>query len=277
MPVLQIQLALWSDCLKTINNRSRTIFKSPDWTDYCYNQIQQAFQESRRYIVITASPTVYQVEVGNNKSHTVKLTSAIPIWEAHNLEPGSIDISCTCCYPDDYAILCKHTIAVLREARADLSSYYEMVTWYSVTTYRNTYSYPIEPIRLEDFKDIQLYVTDNEYESDDPFAKQIKLKAKAPKLAQLRGRPKKRRIRKVTEGRPKKQLRCGHCKELGHNRKDYRNGRKEPEVMIISSEASSGEASSGEASSGEASSDEANSGEANSDEASSGEDKDELA
>ena len=58
-----------------------------------------------------------------------------------------------------------------------------MVTWYSVTTYRNTYSYPIEPIRLEDFKDIQLYVTDNKYESDDPFAKQIKLKAKAPKLA----------------------------------------------------------------------------------------------
>ena len=79
MPVLQIQLALWSDCLKTINNRSRTIFKSPDWTDYCYNQIQQAFQESRRYIVITASPTVYQVEVGNNKSHTVKLTSVISI------------------------------------------------------------------------------------------------------------------------------------------------------------------------------------------------------
>ena len=166
---------------------------------------------------------------------------------------------------------------MLQEAGADLSSYYEMVTWYSVTTYRNTYSYPMEPIRLEDFKDIQLYVTDNEYESDDPFAKQIELKAKAPKLAQLRGRPKKRRIRKVTEGRPKKQLRCGHCKELGHNRRGCRNGRREPEVMIISSEASSGEASSGEASSGEASSDEASSGEANSDEASSGEDKDELA
>ena len=179
-----MQLALWSDCLQTINDRSRTIFKSPDWTDYCYNQIQQAFQESRRYIVITASPTVYQVKIsGNNKSHTVKLTSAIPIWEAHNIKPGSIDISCTCCYPDDYAILCKHAITVLREARVDLSSYYEMVTWYSVTTYRNTYSYPMEPIRLEDFKDIQLYVTNNEYKNDNPFAKQIKLKTKAPKLA----------------------------------------------------------------------------------------------
>jgi hypothetical protein len=77
--VLQIQLALWSDCLQTINNRSRIIFKSPDWTDYCYNQIQQAFQESRQYIVIIASPTVYQVEISNNRSYTVKLTSAIPI------------------------------------------------------------------------------------------------------------------------------------------------------------------------------------------------------
>ena len=81
-----------------------------------------------------------------------------------------------------------------------------MVTWYSVTTYRNTYSYLIEPIRLEDFKDIRLYVTDNEYDSDDPFAEQIKLKAKALKLAQLRGRPKKRRIRKAIKRRPKKTV-----------------------------------------------------------------------
>ena len=152
-----------------------------------------------------------------------------------------------------------------------------MVTWYSVTTYRNTYSYPMEPIRLEDFKDIQLYVTDNEYESDDPFAKQIELKAKAPKLAQLRDRPKKRRIRKAIEGRPKKQLCYGHCKELGHNRRGYRNGRRELEVIVISNETSSDKASSGEASNGEASSGEASSGEASSGEASSDEDKDELA
>jgi hypothetical protein len=39
LPVLQIQLALWSDCLQTINSRSLMVFKSPDWTDYCYNQI----------------------------------------------------------------------------------------------------------------------------------------------------------------------------------------------------------------------------------------------
>jgi hypothetical protein len=41
----------------------------------------------------------------------------------------------------------------------------------------------MEPIRLEDFENIQLYITDDEYESDDPFAEQIELKAKAPKLA----------------------------------------------------------------------------------------------
>ena len=121
-----------------------------------------------------------------------------------------------------------------------------MTTWYSINTYRNTYSYPIEPIRLKDFKDIQLYITDNKYESDDLFAEQVVLKATAPKLAQLRGRPKKRRIRKATEGRPKKQLHCGHCKELGHNRRGCRNRRKEPEVIIVvsSDKASSDEASS---------------------------------
>ena len=90
-----------------------------------------------------------------------------------------------------------------------------------VNTYRNTFSFPIKVIRLKDFKDIRLYITDNEYESDDPFTKQIELKTKAPKLAQLRGRPKKRRIRKVTERRPKKQLRYSHCKKLGHNRRGY--------------------------------------------------------
>jgi hypothetical protein len=39
LPVLQIQLAFWSNYLQTINSRSRTVFKLPDWTDYCYNQI----------------------------------------------------------------------------------------------------------------------------------------------------------------------------------------------------------------------------------------------
>ena len=85
----------------------------------------------------------------------------------------------------------------------------------------------MEPIRLEDFKDIQLYITDNEYGSDDPFKEKVVLKAKAPKLAQLRGWPKKRRIRKATEAKPKRELRCSHCKQLGHNRRGCRNGRKE--------------------------------------------------
>ena len=103
----------------------------------------------------------------------------------------AIYIICTCGYSEDHSIPCKHAIAVLREGGVDFSNYYEMVTWYSISTYRNTYSYPMEPIRLEDFKDIQLYITDNEYGSDDPFTEPIKLKAKVPKLAQLRGRPKK--------------------------------------------------------------------------------------
>jgi hypothetical protein len=82
-----------------------------------------------------------------------------------------------------------------------------MATWYSVNTYRNTYSYPIDPIRLEDSKEIQLYITDDGYKSDEPFAAQIELKAKAPNLAALRGGPKKRRIRKITEeGRRKKAV-----------------------------------------------------------------------
>ena len=98
-----------------------------------------------------------------------------------------------------------------------------MTTWYSINTYQNTYSYLIKPIRVKDFKDIQLYITGNEYESDDPFVRQIELKAKALRLAQLRGRPKKRRIRKTTEDKPKRQLRCSHYKELGHNRRGCRN------------------------------------------------------
>ena len=47
LPVLQLQLALWSDCLQTINTRLNTVFKSEEWTDYCYNHIQLAFQKSR--------------------------------------------------------------------------------------------------------------------------------------------------------------------------------------------------------------------------------------
>jgi hypothetical protein len=96
----------------------------------------------------------------------------------------------------------------------------------------------MEPIRLEDFKDIQLYISDDEYGSDDPFKEKIQLKAKAPKLAQLRGRPKKRRIRKTTEERPSKKYRCSHCGQLGHNRKGCRNGRKELEVLPVNSEES---------------------------------------
>ena len=177
--------------------------------------------------MITASPTVYQVEVGLSKSHIVRLTSPRPIWDLHKPEVGSFDISCTYAYPDDHSILCKHTVAVLREVKADLSSYYYITTWYSINMYRNTYSYSIEPIRLEDFKDIQLYITDNEYRSDDPFKEKVVLKAKAPKLGQLRGRPKKRRIRKATEAKPKRELRYSHYKQLGYNHRGCRNSRKE--------------------------------------------------
>ena len=48
---------------------------------------------------------------------------------------------------------------------------------------RYTYSHLIEPIRLKDFKDIQLYITDNKYRSDDLFKEKVVLKAKASKLA----------------------------------------------------------------------------------------------
>jgi hypothetical protein len=119
--------------------------------------------------VITASPTVYQVEVRHNKSYTVRLNSAVPIWESREPEIGSIDITCTCVYSNNYLILCKHAIAVLREARADPNNYYDIVTWYSIDTYRNTYSHPMEPIQLKDFKHIQLYISDDEYGSDNPF------------------------------------------------------------------------------------------------------------
>jgi hypothetical protein len=133
----------------------------------------------------------------------------------------------------------------------------------------------MDPIQLEDFKDIELYITDDRYKSDDPFAAQIKLKAKALKLAALRGRPKKRRIRKITEEkRPKKQYRCGYCKELGHNRKGCRNGRKEREVIVIVNNNS--ETSGDETSSGETSDDKASDSETSSDEASI-ENDDELA
>ena len=51
--------------------------------------------------------------------------------------------------------------------------------------YHNTYSHLMEPIRLEDFKDIQLYITDNKYRSNNLFKEKVELKAKALKLAQL--------------------------------------------------------------------------------------------
>ena len=111
-----------------------------------------------------------------------------------------------------------------------------MTTQYSVNTYRNTYSHSIEPIRLEDFKDVQLYITDNEYRSTNLFKEKVELKAKALNLAQLQGRPKKRRIRKAIENKPKRELRCSHYKQIGYNRRGYRNRRKELEVVVVDSE-----------------------------------------
>ena len=95
------------------------------------------------------------------ESHIVKLRNTISLWESRDTDPGTIDIICTYCYVSDYAFLCKHAIVILREIREDLNSYYDMTTWYLTITYRNTYSHLIEPIRLEDFKDIRLYYTDN--------------------------------------------------------------------------------------------------------------------
>ena len=93
--------------------------------------------------MIIASLIVYQVEVSNNKSYTVKLRSVISLWESRDLDLDTIDIICTCYYVSDYAILCKYTIVVLREIGEDLNSYYDITTWYSTTIYRNTYSHLI--------------------------------------------------------------------------------------------------------------------------------------
>jgi hypothetical protein len=69
----------------------------------------------------------------------------------------------------------------------------------------------MEPtIRVEDFKDIKLYTTDDEYRSDNPFKEQIQVNTKASKLAILRGRPKNRRIRKKVEKESKKWYKYSH-------------------------------------------------------------------
>ena len=190
--------------------------------------------------MITASPIVYQVEIGSNKSYTIGLTSPRLIWDLYKPEVGSIDISCTYAYPDDHSILCKHVVTILWEAGADPSSYYYITTWYSVNIYHNIYSHSIEPIRLEDFKDIQLYITDNEYRSSDLFKEKVVFKAKAPKLAQLRGQPKKRRIRKAIENKPKRAYQCSYYRQLGYNCKGCRNGRKELEVVLDNDESEGG-------------------------------------
>ena len=238
-----MQLAIWTDYIKTINSRSNTQFKSGKWTNYCYNQLQEGFQKACQYQVITSSPITYLIRAKNNKSHTVRLQGAIPIWKSHIPESGTINITCTCLYPDNYSIPCKHAIAALCKAGGDLESYYLMSIWYSISTYQKTYSFPIDPIQLEDFKDIELYISDNKYGSNDPFKQQIKLQVKAPKLAQLRGQPKKQCIRKASKKESTKQYRCSYYRQLGHNRKGYRNGQKEQkeeqeveEVAISSSD-----------------------------------------
>ena len=195
----------------------------------------------------TASRQVYQVNTGYNKSHIVKLSDAEPYYKDDEIIPGEIDITCTCCFIDDYNMLCKHAVAVLQHIRENPSNFKSMVHWYSIATYRNTYQYPMDPIRLEDFKDLKVYTQDSEYRDDDPFAQQVEVIATAPRLAQLRGRPKKRRIRKATKGKPKRQLKCGYCKQVGHNRRGCRNRRKQPEVVLLNSSTDEESASSGSA------------------------------
>ena len=78
--------------------------------------------------MIIASPIVYQVYISYNKSHIVRLSNAMPIWESHNISLGSIDITCTYIYLEDHLILYKYTVAILREAREDPSCFYEIVT-----------------------------------------------------------------------------------------------------------------------------------------------------
>ena len=95
------------------------------------------------------------------------------------------------------------------------------------------------PIRIEDFKDLIVHIIDPMCEIDDPFAELIKLRAYVPRLAQLRGRPKKKRIQKAAEGKPKREIRYSYCQQIGHNRKGCRNRRKVP-IVDISSEGSKG-------------------------------------
>lgn len=155
-------------------------------TDYAKSKMDDNYQKARRFKVESARKGLAQVYIPDRQTYVVDLK----------------ETTCSCGEFQEFLIPCQHAIAVCIWQGIDPYDY--LHKWFSLEYYRAAYSHHMQPIQEEDLV--------AKWEESGP-----------PLMVTLRGRPKKKRIRR--EENRTRQNTCSFCSQKGHNRRNCRNGR----------------------------------------------------
>jgi hypothetical protein len=188
-------ISTWYQRLRVKLVEGNRFLSNAAYTSYKFRETS-----ARTYKVSPSSDTKFLVETPRGHTRIVELPT-LEHDEGFDSKTEGIDYhlwdsqkggDCTCGMWEEYDCVCSHAIAAILFIRKDPFDY---ITFkYKLRYYRETYSFPVEPVTLEDLvPDLTIL---------PPIKKQ---RAGRPKTVRIRNRYLKKVMKK-----------CGTCREFGH-------------------------------------------------------------
>lgn len=194
LPIIQMMESIRRQLMTWFNERREV---SMQWSTILVPSVEQrvteAIERARGYHVGRANEAEFEVS---------------SLHEGTNI----VDIRNRCCLCRGwqvYGLPCAHGVAALVSCRQNVHRYTE--NYFTVATYRKTYSQTIHPI-----PDKSLWKELSEVSQDGGI--QLEVIINPPKSLRPPGRPRKRRIRMEDHGRAKRVVHCSRCNQTGHFR-----------------------------------------------------------
>jgi len=175
---LQMMDEIYTWIMQKVYERHHRNQCSTEIADVPLSKFKDRLANSQRYRVVQSRNRVYQVQIPDSRTKCIV-----------NLK----EQTCECTWFEEYSSLCTHAIAACRFEAEDLYKLFDKR--YSTSVYRDTYSYFVQPISIENLQ------------SQDGIL--------PPVFKKQRGRPATKQIRKGAW--KQKETKCSKYSRTGYN------------------------------------------------------------
>ncbi|PKA48343.1 ubiquitin-conjugating enzyme E2 S [Apostasia shenzhenica] len=199
LPIIQMMECIRRQLMTWFNERREM---SMQWSTILVpsaeRRVSEAVERGRSYQVVRANEAEFEVGLPD------EVTNLVP---PHDITIVDIrNRGCYCRGWQLYGLPCAHGVSALIFCRQNVHRYTE--SYFTVTTYRKTYSQTIHPI-----PDKSLWK-----ELSEEIQDKVELMINPPKSLKPPGRPRKKRVRAEDRGRVKRVVHCSRCNQTGHFR-----------------------------------------------------------